>query len=351
MDVGNLISGSSAFSKSSLNKWKFSYCCSYNCWSLAWRIWSITLLAREMSAIVQCCEHSLVLSFFEIGMKTELSQSCGHWWVFQICWNIECSTFTASSFRISNSWAAILPPPLALLLVMLPKAHLTLHSRMSGSRWVSTSSWLSSYWRSILYSSSVYSCHLFLIPFASVRSILFLSFIVTNFAWNVSLVSLIFLKRSLVFPILLFYSTPLHCLLKKAFLSLLAIPWNSAFRWVYFSFSPCLLLLLYSQPFVRPPQTTILHFFFLGMVLITASCIMLRTSGHSSSGTLSMRSNSLNLSLPLYNHKVLIRECFPMQYWVPIEITNWVFLMCLDMYQVLLYSLYHFKSYKKNLVG
>ena len=36
----------------------------------------------------------------------------------------------------------------------------------------------------ILYSSSVYSCHLFLISSASVRSIPFLSFIVPIFAWN-----------------------------------------------------------------------------------------------------------------------------------------------------------------------
>ena len=55
-----------------------------------------------------------------------------------------------------------------------------------------------------LYSSSVCSCHLFLISSASVRSIPFLSFIVPIFVWNVSLVSLIFLKSSLVFPILLF---------------------------------------------------------------------------------------------------------------------------------------------------
>ena len=38
-----------------------------------------------------------------------------------------------------------------------------------------------------------------------------------------------------------------------------------------------------------------LHFFFLGMVLITASCTMSWTSIHSSSGTLSIRSNPLNL--------------------------------------------------------
>ena len=90
-------------------------------------------------------------------MKTDLFQSCGHYWVFQICWHIECSTFTASSFRIWNSSSGFPAPPLALLVVMVPKAHLTSHSRMSGSRWVIIPSWLSELW-SFLYSSSVHSC-------------------------------------------------------------------------------------------------------------------------------------------------------------------------------------------------
>ena len=130
------------------------------CWSLTWRLLSITLLACEMSAIVWSFEHSLVLSFFWIGMKTDLFQSCGHRWVFQICWHIECSTLTASSFRIRNSWAGIPSLPLTVFLAMLPKAHLTSDSRISGSRWVTTPSWLSRSWKSFLYSSSVYSCHL-----------------------------------------------------------------------------------------------------------------------------------------------------------------------------------------------
>ena len=171
-------------------------------------------------------------------MKTDLSQSCGHCWVFQICWHIECSTFRASSFRIWNSSTGIQSPPLALFIVILSKAPLTSHSRMSGSRSVITPLWLSGSWRSFLYSSFVYSYHLFLISSASVRSIPFLSFIEPIFAWNVPLVPLIFLKRSLVFPILLFLSISLHCSLKKAFLSLLASLWKSAFRWVYLSFSP-----------------------------------------------------------------------------------------------------------------
>ena len=62
-------------------------------------------------------------------------------------------------------------------------------------------------------------------------------FIGSIFAWNVPLVSLIFLKRSLVFPILLFSFISLHWMLRKAFLSLLAILWNSEFKWLYLSFS------------------------------------------------------------------------------------------------------------------
>ena len=143
---------------------------------------------------------------------------------------------------------------------MLPKARLTSHSRMSGSRWVITPSWLSGSWRSFLYSSSVYSCYLFLISSASVRSIPFLSFIEPFFAWNIPLVSLIFLKRSLVFPILLFSSISLHWLLRKAFLSLLATLWNSAFKGYIFPFLLCSSLLFFSQLFVRPPQTAILLF-------------------------------------------------------------------------------------------
>ena len=129
-------------------------------------------------------------------MKTDLFQSCAHSWVFQFCWHIEWRTFTASSFRIWNSSTGIPSPPLALFVVMLSKAHLTSHFRMSGYRWVITPSWLSGSWRSFLCSSSVYSHHLFLISSASVRSIPFLSFIEPIFAWNVPLVSLIFWKRS-----------------------------------------------------------------------------------------------------------------------------------------------------------
>ena len=89
------------------------------------------------------CTWAVVWTFFGTallwdGMKTELFQSCGHCWIFQICSQTECSTFTTSSLRILKSSARILSPPLPLFVVMLPKAHLTSHSRVSGSRGVTT---------------------------------------------------------------------------------------------------------------------------------------------------------------------------------------------------------------------
>ena len=50
MDAGNLISGSFAFSKSSLNIWNFML---HILLKSGWRILSMTLLVCEMSAIVQ----------------------------------------------------------------------------------------------------------------------------------------------------------------------------------------------------------------------------------------------------------------------------------------------------------
>ena len=163
--------------------------------------------------------------------------------------------------------------------------------------------------KTFLYISSVYFCHFFLISFYSVRFKSFLSFMVPIFARHVSLICLLFLMRSLVFPILLFYSISLHWSLRNAFLSLLAILWNSAFNWSYLSFSP--------WPFASLSFSTIckassdnhfafLCFFFLGMVLIPPSCTMSWTSVHSSSGTLSNLTPWINLWLPLYIIRDLI---------------------------------------------
>ena len=137
-------------------------------------------------------------------MKTELFQSCGHCWVFHMCWHIECSTFTASSFRIWNSSTVIPSRPLALFVVMLSKVPwLHIPGCLALGEWWYHCDYLGQ-WRSFLYSSSVYSCHLFLISSASVRSIPFLSFIEPIFVWNVGLIvykySFIVYKNSLEIP-------------------------------------------------------------------------------------------------------------------------------------------------------
>ena len=110
-NVSNLISGSSAFSKSSLYIWKFS----------------VHMLLKPglkdfkyyLASMWNECNCMVVRTFFGIAllgtrMNSDLFQSCGHCWVFQICWHIECSTFKASSFSIWNSSAGITSPLLAL---------------------------------------------------------------------------------------------------------------------------------------------------------------------------------------------------------------------------------------------
>ena len=76
MDAGNLIFGSSAFSKSSLNIWKFMVHVLLK--PVLEKFLSITLIPCEMSAMMRECEHSLALPFFGIGMKSDLFQSSGH---------------------------------------------------------------------------------------------------------------------------------------------------------------------------------------------------------------------------------------------------------------------------------
>ena len=74
-NVGNLICGSSAFSKTSLNMWKFTVHVLLKPGLENFENYFTSVC--EMSAIVRF-EHSLTLPFFGIGMKTDLFQSCGH---------------------------------------------------------------------------------------------------------------------------------------------------------------------------------------------------------------------------------------------------------------------------------
>ena len=92
---------------------------------------------------------------------------------------------------------------------------------------------------------------------------------------------------ALLHALSLHWSSVLHmvlymfqCYFLKSFLFLLAVPWNSVFRWVYLSFSPLLFASLLFSAISQASSDnhfTILHFFFMGMVLITASCAVLGT--------------------------------------------------------------------------
>ena len=145
------------------------------CWSLAWRILSITFTTWD-ECNCSVVWNSLAMPLFGTGMKTDIFQSRGHCWGFQICWHNSAALHSIISQDL-KAQLEFQSPPRTLFLVMLPDAHLTWHSRMSGSQWVITLSWLSGSWRSFLYSSSLYSCTFFSISSASVRSIAFLSFI------------------------------------------------------------------------------------------------------------------------------------------------------------------------------
>ena len=82
-DVSNLMSGSSAFSKSSLNIWKFMV---HVLLKPGVEKFEHYFTNFEMNAIVQKFEHSLALPFFGIGMKTDLFQSTGEFSKFAGIW-------------------------------------------------------------------------------------------------------------------------------------------------------------------------------------------------------------------------------------------------------------------------
>ena len=129
---------------------------------------------------------------------------------------------------------------------------------MSGSRWVITPSWLPGSWRSFLY-YSVYSCHLFLISSASVRSIISVLYC-THLCMKCSLGISNFLEEisSLSHSIVFFYFFALISeegfLISPCYSLEPCIQMGISFL---FSFAFCV---FFSQLFVRPAQTTILPF-------------------------------------------------------------------------------------------
>ena len=223
-----------------------------------------------------CGSLSILWHCLSLGLEWKLTfsspvifQSC---WDFQMCWHIEYSSFTAS-FRIWNNSTGMPSPPLALFVVMLSKAHLTSHSRMSGSRWVITPPWLSGLWRSFLYCSFVYSCHLFLIFSASVRSLPLLlyrahlcmkcSLSISNFLEEISSLS-----HSVVFLYFFALIAEEGFLISSCYSLELCIQ-----MLVSFLFSFAFASLLFTAICKASPDShfAFLHFFSMGMVLIPVS--------------------------------------------------------------------------------
>ena len=148
-DVGNLICGSSAFSKSILNIWKFT----------------VHMLKPDLenfdhffASVWDECDCVVVWTLFGIVFLWDQNEN----WPFLVLWPLLrfpdllaywVEHFHSIIFRIWTSSTGIPSLPLALFVVRLPKVHLTSHSRMSGSRWVITPMWFSWSWRSFLYSS------------------------------------------------------------------------------------------------------------------------------------------------------------------------------------------------------
>ena len=145
-DVGNLISDSSALPKSDLNTWKFMVHVPLKS--------SLENFEYYFASTRVECNCVVVWTVFSIIFLWDWNES----WPFPVLWPLlSCPNFLAYRvkhfhsiiFMVWNSSTRIPSPPLILFIVMLPKAHLTSHSRMSGSRWVITRTWLSWSWRSL----------------------------------------------------------------------------------------------------------------------------------------------------------------------------------------------------------
>ena len=108
MNIANLISGSSAFSKSNLNIWNFSVHILLKP--------SLEDFEHYFASMWNECSCVVVWTFFGIAFLWDWIENLPFpvlrpLLIFQICWHMECLTFTASNLRIWNSSAGF-PSPL-----------------------------------------------------------------------------------------------------------------------------------------------------------------------------------------------------------------------------------------------
>ena len=303
VNVGNLISGSSAYSKPSLYIYKFSVHIPLKL-SLKNFEHDLTSMQRLYSLVRLYRSLNILWHYPSSGLEWKLTFSspvatAG----FSKFADILSVALTGASFRILNSKAGIPGPPLAFFIVMLPEAHLTSHYRMSGSEVSDHTLMVIGSLRPLLYSSSVYFWHLFLMSSASVRHFPFLSFMVPILAQNVPLTSPIFLQRSLVFPTLTFplFLCTVH--LRPSYLSLLFSRLSLQLGiWFPFSLAYHLSSFLSHCEASSDNPFAFLRFFISGVVLLTSSCTVLQTIVPQAL-CLSDLIPWICLSLPLYYHK------------------------------------------------
>ena len=175
----------------------------------------------------------------------------------------------------------------------------------------------------------MYSCHPTLIYPASVRSLTFLSLSCPSLRENVLGFSN-FLEEisSLSYSIVLLYVFALTS--KEGFLISPCYSLELCIKWVYLSFFFPLplasLLFIAICKASSDNHFAFLHFFFLGMVLIPASCTVSKTSVHSSSATLSNLIPWIYLSLPLYNPKGFDLGHIWMVWWFSLLSSIWVWI-------------------------
>jgi len=207
-----------------------------------------------------------------------------------------CTQYAPKFGKLSSNHRTGNPsPPLALSIVMLSNAHFTSHYRISGSSWVITPWWLYGSLRSLFFCvflppfpNTFFFCYVYTIYILHCAHLCIkCSLGISNLLEEISSLSL-----SVVF--LYFFAL----IIEEGFLTFLAILWNTAFRWVCLSFSPLPSTFLLLSGICKASSDNhfaLLYLFFFRMVFFTASCIMLWTYVYSSSGTLNVRSNPLNL--------------------------------------------------------
>ena len=201
------------------------------CWNLAWRILSISMWDE--------CVFEVVCIFFGITFLWDWNEN----WPFPVLWPLpsfqNLLAYWVQHFHIIIwkylSWNFITSTIFVHSDAFLRPTWLHIPGCLALAEWSHHHGYLGH--EDFLYSSSVYSCHLlniFCFCYVHTISVLYWAHLCMKSSLGISNI----LEDISSLSHLLFSSICLRWLLRRAFLSLLAILWNSAFKWVYVNFFP-----------------------------------------------------------------------------------------------------------------